>query len=974
MANNISLSEILHKRPDVVPTIYGYILPDVKNHDGYIKIGYTDRKDTETRIREQLHTAAINFKILFKESAMRADGTCFTDKDVHRLLKHKGFLQLNEGSDKNEWFNCTLSDALIAIKELRTETRFEGDRTWNFAMRDEQQTAVDMTKAYFLQAKADDPTRPPKFLWNAKMRFGKTFATYELCKTMNFKKILVLTFKPAVESAWQEDLAKHVDFAGWQFVSNKEAKFDAKKLDEQYAAFDKNKPIVVFGSFQDLLGTNDAGGIKAKNEFIHTTNWDIIVFDEYHFGAWRENAKNLFEKYDEENDDFDLEKYQKEEAGNAINETFLPITSAHYLYLSGTPFRALNSGEFLEDQVFNWTYSDEQSAKEKWDYSRGENPYAALPKMVMLTYKVPDSITANVAINEGYDEFDINEFFRAEVTEKGKVETAHFVYEDDVQKWLKMIQGNYMPVDGLKLGAERPPMPFSDTTLLNVLTHTLWFLPNVASCYAMYNLLRQKQNNFFDDYKIIVCAGTKAGIGLDALAPVKAAMGDPLVTKTITLSCGKLTTGVTVRPWAGVFMLRNLKSPETYFQTAFRVQSPWEIVNDHGDKEIIKQECYIFDFALERALHQISDYSCRLKVDDTSPEQKVSEFISFLPVLAFDGASMNRIDAQDILDITYAGTSATLLAKRWQTALLVHVDNDTLKRLQNNPEAMNALNNIEGFRALNAEIQTIINRSEKVKKLKKEKGDNLTPQEKKELTEDEKKAKSLRKQVQENLLKLAARIPAFMYLTDYREQTIKDVITEIEPELFKKVTGLSVKDFDILCSIGLFDSEKMNQGIFGFRKYENSSLSYTGIDKHAGEAVGGWDTVLRREEYEELYGKQQATMTDFEEILIPEKYRAEKSGNTAEDEIAATVTDNAATNNATTALQKQSEEKRAAEKALEEMLAKVQVGVTVTHKKFGNGTIVWIDSAKKYLRVKFDAGEKQFVFPDAFLMKFLEVK
>lgn len=966
MANNISLSEILHKRPDVVPTIYGYILPDVKDHDGYIKIGYTDRKDTETRIREQLHTAAINFKILFKESAMRADGTCFTDKDIHRLLKNKGFLQLNEGTDKNEWFKCTLSDALTAIEEIRTETRFEGNRTWNFAMRGEQQQAVNMTKSYFEQSKIDDPTRPPKFLWNAKMRFGKTFATYELCKTMGFKKILVLTFKPAVESAWQEDLTHHVDFKGWQFVSNKEAKFDAKKLDEQFDACDKTKPIVVFGSFQDLLGTNEAGGIKAKNEFIHTTNWDIIVFDEYHFGAWRENAKNLFEKYDEE-DDFDLEKYQKEEAGNAINETFLPITSEQYLYLSGTPFRALNSGEFLEDQVFNWTYSDEQAAKENWDKSLGENPYAALPKMVMLTYKVPDSITANVAINEGYDEFDINEFFRAEVTEKGKVETAHFVYEDDVQKWLKMIQGSYMPVDGLKLGAERPPMPFSDTTLLNVLSHTLWFLPNVASCYAMYNLLRQKQNNFFDDYKIIVCAGTKAGIGLDALAPVKAAMGDPLVTKTITLSCGKLTTGVTVRPWAGVFMLRNLNSPETYFQTAFRVQSPWEIVNDNGDKEVIKKECYVFDFALERALHQISDYSCRLKVDDVSPEQKVAEFISFLPVLAFDGSSMNRIDAQDILDITYAGTSATLLAKRWQTALLVHVDNDTLKKFQNNQDALDALMRIEGFRSLNAEIQTIINRSEKVKKLKKEKGDDLTSAEKKELTEDEKKAKSLRKQVQENLLKLAARIPAFMYLTDYREQTIKDVITQIEPELFQKVTGLTVKDFDVLCSIGLFDSEKMNQGIFGFRKYENSSLSYTGIDKHAGEAVGGWDTVIRREEYEALYSKQQATMTDFEEILIPEKYRSEKSGNTIEDEIAATVTDN-------TAAQKQDEEKLAAEKALEEMLAKVQIGVTVTHKKFGNGAIVWIDSAKKYLRVKFDAGEKQFVFPDAFLMKFLEVK
>ncbi len=963
MANNISLSDILHNRPAVVPTIYGYTLPTVADHNGYIKIGYTDREDTEARIKEQLHTAAIEFKVLFKESAMRSDGTCFTDKDIHRLLKHKGFRQLNEGKDHNEWFYCSEKEALETIEEVRTGIRFEGQRTWNFSMRKEQQTAVQMAKDYFEQSKKDDPDRPSKFLWNAKMRFGKTFATYQLAKSMKFKRILVLTFKPAVESAWQEDLSHHIDFSGWQFVSNKEAKFDARKLDEQFEDCDNTKLIVVFGSFQDLLGTNSAGGIKAKNEFIHTTNWDLVVFDEYHFGAWRENAKNLFEKFDEENDDFDIEKYQKEEAGNAINESFLPITSNHYLYLSGTPFRALNSGEFLEDQIFNWTYSDEQSAKESWTGKAEDNPYAALPKMIMLTYKVPDSIT-NVATNEGYDEFDINEFFRAECEEKDKPETARFVYEDYVQNWLKMIQGNYMPVDGLKLGAERPPMPFSDTTLLNVLSHTLWFLPNIASCYAMYNLLKQKQNNFFSDYKIIVCAGTKAGIGLDALTPVLNAMGDPLKTKTITLSCGKLTTGVTVRPWAGVFMLRNLKSPETYFQTAFRVQSPWEIKDEHGNREIIKKECYVFDFALERALRQISDYSCRLKVDDTSPEQKVSEFINFLPVLAFDGSSMNKIDAQDILDITYAGTSATLLAKRWQTALLVHVDNDTLKKLQSNQDALDALMNIEGFRSLNSEIQTIINRSEKVKKLKKEKGDNLTKQEKKEISEDEKKAKSLRKQVQENLLKLAARIPAFMYLTDYREQTIKDVITQIEPELFKKVTGLSVKDFDILCSIGLFDPEKMNQGIFGFRKYENSSLNYTGIDKHEGESVGGWDTVLRREEYEALYSKQQATVTDLSDAII-----SATETKTAPESSASSKID---TTSAEKTVKPEKQEKPQID--WEHILADVGVGTAVKHKLFGEGTISKMDKAKKYIHVKFKKGEKQFVFPDAFIGGFLSLQ
>lgn len=216
--------------------------------------------------------------------------------------------------------------------------------------------------------------------------------------------------------------------------------------------------------------------------------------------------------------------------------------------------------------------------------------------------------------------------------------------------------------------------------------------------------------------------------------------------------------------------------------------------------------------------------------------------------------------------------------------------------------------------------------------------------------------------MQENLLKLAARIPAFMYLTDYREQTIKDVITQIEPELFQKVTGLTVKDFDVLCSIGLFDSEKMNQGIFGFRKYENSSLSYTGIDKHEGEAIGGWDTVLRREEYEALYSKQQATMTDFENILIPEKYRASKenaNAATAKKEVAATDT-------------VVIKEDDSAQKALEEMLAKVHVGVTVIHKKFGQGTIVWIDNAIKHMRIKFSVGEKQFIFPDAFVLGFLK--
>ena len=865
------------QRPDLHPTIYVYELPQSAFHKGYIKVGYTGR-DVMTRIKEQIGATHQPFNVLFQESAMRPDGSSFTDKDVHRLLERNGFSKLNADGD-NEWFNCTVKDVIVAMNELKTGVRLEGARTATFGMRPEQAAAVERTMDYYVSAKKDDPNRPPKFLWNAKMRFGKTFASYQLAKKMGAKRVLVLTFKPAVESAWSEDLLTHVDFAGWQFISNKDAKAQNQTIDDQYREADKQRPIVVFGSFQDLLGTTDAGAIKPKNEFIHTAVWDLVIFDEYHYGAWRDNAKKLFENPDEEDVDFDQEKYSREEAGNAYNESFIEITANHFLYLSGTPFRALNNGEFIEEQVYNWTYSDEQRCKEEWpnlsafpDYQpkpEETNPYAALPRMILMTYQMPDDIR-QIAMQGEFNEFDLNFFFSAKVEEGAGLETARFVNETEVQKWLNLIRGEHLPtsIDILKANKnQRPPMPFSNPALMSALTHTLWLMPNISSCYAMANLLQQKQNTFYHDYAINVCAGSKAGIGLDALIPVQKSMGDPLKTKTITLSCGKLTTGVTVKPWTGVFMLRNLNSPETYFQTAFRVQSPWVVTNEEGKKDIIKQDCYVFDFALDRALRQIADYSCQLDINESSPERKVAKFMNFLPVLAYDNGSMRQVSAQDVLDFTMAGTSATLLAKRWESALLVNVDNETLNRLLNSKEALDALMRIEGFRSLNTDITTIINKSNALKQKKKEKGEEeWTKEEKKQLSEEEKEYKSKRKEIQDKLIKFATRVPVFMYLTDYREQSLKDVITQLEPGLFKKVTGLTVKDFETLCSIGVFNAGLMDAAIFHFKRYEDSSLSYTGINKHANdETVGGWDTVVRREQYQQLFYNQQATM----EIELP---------------------------------------------------------------------------------------------------------
>jgi T5orf172 domain/Type III restriction enzyme, res subunit len=825
-------SEFFPPRPAARPTLYAYEDTNPQ-YAGLLKVGYTT-VDVQARVAQQYPTLRPGkppYRIVLEESAMRNDGTTFTDHDVHRHLRIVGIT-----NPEGEWFKCSVKDVKAAIIALKTGEVNEESRSLDFTMRPEQKAAVDKTADHFQSFGKENHGKPPHFLWNAKMRFGKTFAAYQLAKKMGWRKVLVLTFKPAVQNAWEEDLKCHVDFKGWQFISPGGL---------SYEDADKKKPFVCFGSFQDYLGKNKStGGIKTKNEWVHATNWDCVILDEYHYGAWRENAKELFEAEEKKESEFG------EGAGiQDFDEEIMPITTGGYLYLSGTPFRAIASGEFIEEQIFNWTYSDEQRAKQTWNGK--DNPYASLPRMVMLTYQLPDSIR-EIAMQGEFNEFDLNVFFSA----SGAKDKAKFTYQDQVQKWLDLIRGGFLEtsIDNLKLGAKKPPMPYSDARLLNLLSHTFWFLPSVASCHAMHTLLGQKQNKFYHDYKVIVAAGNGAGIGVAALPPVKEAMDDPLKTKTITLSCGKLTTGVTVKPWAGILMLRNSSTPETYFQAAFRVQSPWTINNPDSKapnkEQIIKEECYVFDFAPDRALRQIADYSCRLNVNESNPEKKVEEFISFLPVLAYDGSSMKQIDAAGILDMAMSGTTATLLARRWESALLVNVDNGTLQRLMNNKEALAALMSIEGFRNLNQEIETIINKSEAVKKAKKDANDKeLSAKTKEELTKEEKEYKSLRKQIQEKLIKFATRIPVFMYLTDYRERSLKDVITQLEPGLFKKVTGLGVKDFELLVSLGVFNSALMNDAVYKFKRYEDASLVYVGIDKHEGEDVGLYDTVLSAKEY-----------------------------------------------------------------------------------------------------------------------------
>ena len=346
-------------RPEANPKIYAYEDTNPQ-YSGLLKVGYTTQ-DVQQRVAQQYPTLRPGrppYRIRLEENAMRNDGTSFTDHEVHRYLRRHGYANPN-----GEWFRCSVRDVKAAILAIRERRENEEQRTETFAMRPEQERAVEKTAEYFNRYQREDKGKAPHFLWNCKMRFGKTFAAYQLAKRMGWKRLLVMTFKPAVQSAWEEDLKAHVDFEGWQFISSKNG-LDPGRID-------RKRPVVCFGSFQDFLGKNrQTGGIKTRNEWVHLTNWDCVIVDEYHYGAWREKAKDLFENEEKKEIEF-----AQGEGIDYFDEEIIPITTNAYLYLSGTPFRAIQTGEFIEEEMYNWTYSDEQRAKTEWE---GENnPYAS---------------------------------------------------------------------------------------------------------------------------------------------------------------------------------------------------------------------------------------------------------------------------------------------------------------------------------------------------------------------------------------------------------------------------------------------------------------------------------------------------------------------------------------------------------------------------------------------------------------------
>ena len=803
---------------------------------GLVKVGYTER-DVHARVQEQLNPVKQPTRVepawVKAEAAITTEGLVFRDHEVHQALVKAG-VHRREG----EWFEATPEEVLAAIDAVKKSTVVDFRQKADFGMRAEQARVVEETVAYF-DAKAGDG-RAPHFLWNAKMRFGKTFTAYKLAQQMGWKRILVLTYKPAVVSAWRDDLLGHVDFEGWRFHTK----------DDDPADLDDPSPLVWFASFQDVLGKDENGAPKAKNLGLYEVDWDAVIIDEYHFGAWRDAARSLYlpdadtgsegdasEKAALDNPDLD------EDFATALEDA-MPLRVAHYLYLSGTPFRALTQGQFLEDAVANWTYSDEQREKAAWKGKPEDNPYAALPKMHLLAYEMPEALK-EVARNNAA-EFSLTEFFRT----RKKDGVPRFIHENEVQKWLDLLRGQ--DISGLWSSVSnqaRPPLPYEDTNLLRALQHTIWYLPSVDACYAMRNLLEAQQNVFYRDYTVVVAAGNDAGMGEKALPPVLEAIGPvPQDTKSITLTCAKLMTGVTVPAWTGILMLQEIKSPESYFQAAFRVQSPWTSKlldsTQGGEREVVhKEQCYVLDFSPNRALRQIVDYATRLRSETTATrddETAIQEFMEFLPVLSFDGSSMAVLQAGDVLNYLMTGMTGSALARRWNSPELITLDLKAMELLLANPELLASLEQIEKFSTITNDLTAMIstNKELRQKTLSKEK---LTKDEVKKKTDAAKRRASLK----ENLQSFVARIPLFMYLTDDREKAVRDIITQVEPDLFQKVTGLTISDFDQLLQAKVFDDRRMDDAVWKFRDFETPSLSY---DENAVplKTVGGW--VLRRDD------------------------------------------------------------------------------------------------------------------------------
>lgn len=605
---------VLKTANHVVPMIYAYTTPELVKHDGWTKIGYTEQ-EVEKRLEQQTHTADVDYNLEWKGNAIFDDGSGerFTDHDFHAYLRKLGV----EGKKGTEWFHITGPVSRGHFYDFRANRGLlkQLDAVVPYTLRAEQEDAVCKTVAYARTHEQGE------FLWNAKPRFGKTLAVYDFCKRIDAVNVLIVTNRPAIANSWYSDYEKFIGLeSGYLFVSTTESLKGrrhvlSRKEYQQALLAHKGDRCIEFVSLQDLKGAIYFGGDYDKLGEVESMTWDVLVIDEAHEG---------------------VDTYKTDVAFDHIKRRFT-------LHLSGTPFKALANDKFPEDAIYNWTYADEQRAKRDWTGEEGTaNPYATLPKLNMFTYQmseiVRDELEQGVEINGETEEyaFDLNVFF--------ETKNGSFVHESSVDKLLDAM-------------TTQTKFPFSTPELRAELKHTFWLLNRVDSAKALAKKLME--HPVFKDYEIILAAGDGKLNEEEETRKAFDRVKDAIATheKTITLSVGQLTTGITVPEWSAVLMLSSIKSPALYMQAAFRAQNPC-LFKQNG-QYYRKENAYVFDFDPARTLtiyeafaNDLSAETSDGRGDSDMRKEHIRELLNFFPVIGEDEeGEMVELDAEKVLSI-----------------------------------------------------------------------------------------------------------------------------------------------------------------------------------------------------------------------------------------------------------------------------------------------------------------------------------
>lgn len=912
-------------KPIKQKVIYVYNHPNYPKHNGWLKIGDQTGLDS-SRIDDQNEADNIETNTLFQVPAVDVYGNTFRDYDIHRELEILGFQRepkANNSKRKSEWFKVDLEtvkqviDNRIHCRDGFENKRPSGDSSQTrIVLRKEQNDAINTTYAYW-QNRAEFPDR--NFLWNAKPRFGKTLTSYKFAERIGAKRVLIVTNRPAISDSWARDFYDHIEQESpinYLFAASKSFFVDDRRVPSREDILNINsdfvsnlsRPLIFFISLQDIKGKSaDSDDFKKKNQWIFDIpgGWDLLIIDESHEGVQTSKTADVMKN---------------------LNVDFT-------LHLSGTPFKAIAGGKFTNDQIFNWSYSDEQERKEDWDPENGDNPYEELPRMNFRAYHMSTMMESQVEDEEAC--FDLGEFFKA--TSNG------FVRPNDVEKWLDKISGiarneetgeiTVLSVD------EKLNQPFDSEEKRDQLRHTFWFMSRINECKAMKELLNN--HPIFGEYEVILAAGKgdDEQEGKRVLEKVQNAIGDdPTKTKTITLSCGQLTTGITVRPWTAVFMLYGttgtgsiIKSSSTqYLQAAFRAQNPWSY-GEH--KEFYKTDCYVFDFAPDRVLTILQDYAVNLsgggkKNEDHKPA--IRKLLNHMSVISMDDkGELRELDAKDIVElprrliakeivdggfvtsnklfnignIFHASAEARAIINKLQAVKKQKLE----KKSEDLPEPQTQVD--ENDEAI-VDPEILVNTSNGV--LKEKKYEELTteeaqiakeaarnstildttflpdeiPEEKQELikeaveeiketakkkTEDRKKKEE--DEYRDKLRGFARTIPMLLHAYGRNGITFDDLEKIIADDVFEQITGISKDEFRVLRKENYFNEDNCNVAIKEFMSREEALSNYFSI----GVDVDIFDYIPMQEQNRVFTPKKVVTkMLDMLEEENPEVFKSTK--------------------------------------------------------------------------------------------------